>query len=94
MNVYGYNHTETGELVFYVYDSNIPHDERAGFQMTFETSVIQVKKLKNENGPDTFEYLYLPFQGKENITYMASSNWGLMQRNSIVVSDENWNIFN
>lgn len=94
VNVYGYDYTESGELVFYVYDSNIPRDNCPGYEMNFETCILQVKKLENGNGPDTFEYIYYPFKGKENITYMATSNWGTMQRNSIVVSDEEWNIFN
>lgn len=94
VNVYGYDYVESGELVFYVYDSNIPRDKCSGYEMNFDTCILQVKKLENGNGPDTFEYIYLPFKGKENVTYMATSNWGLMQRNSIVVSDEEWNIFN
>jgi len=94
VNVYGYDYVESGELVFYVYDSNIPRDQCPGYEMNFDTCILQVKKLENGNGPDTFEYIYLPFKGKENVTYMATSNWGLMQRNSIVVSDEEWNIFN
>lgn len=94
VNVYGYDYVESGELVFYVYDSNIPRDQCPGYEMNFDTCILQVKKLENGNGPDTFEYIYLPFKGKVNVTYMATSNWGLMQRNSIVVSDEEWNIFN
>ena len=93
VNVYGYEYYDDKEVTFYVYDSNLPQDKRSGFELNFEICALQVKKLEDVNGKDKFEYLYYPLKGRNNITYMASSNQGLMSTNAIVILDENWNVF-
>lgn len=92
VNVYGYHYLADDEIAFYVYDSNLPQDRRAGFKLNFEMCVLQVKKIKDVSGNDKFEYLYYPIKGNENVTYMASSNQGLMEENAIVILDEKWNV--
>lgn len=94
VNVYGYQYNDNGEVAFYVYDSNIPRDKCHGQELNFDICALQVKKIKDVNGKDKFEYLYYPLKGRKNITYMASSNAGLMETNSIIVADEEWNILN
>lgn len=92
VNVYGYQYASEDEMAFYVYDCNILQDKRKGFKLNFEVCALQVKKIKDESGKDKFEYLYYPLKGGENITYMASSNQGLMEENAIVIVDEKWNV--
>lgn len=92
INIYGYHYNSLGEVIFNVYDSNLPQDQRAGFILNHDKCYLGVKKIKNENGTDTFEYLYWPISGKNNISYMATSNPALMPKNAMVVMDEDWNI--
>lgn len=92
INIYDYHYNSLGEVFFSVYDSNIPQDQRAGFTLNHGKCYLEVQKIENEDGPDTFEYLYWPISGKNNISYMATSNPNLMAKNAIVVMDEEWNI--
>lgn len=93
VNLYDYYYTEAGELIFRVYDSNIPQNNRDGFELNCDGACyLQCKEIIRPDGTSSFTYLYWPIKG--NIGYMASSNKNLMNVNSIVVTDENWNIFN
>ena len=93
VNVYDYYYTEVGELIFRVYDSNIPQDNRKGYELNCDDACyLQCKKVIRKDGSSAFTYLYWPIKG--NVSYMASSNKNLMEINSIVVTDENWNVFN
>ena len=93
VNLYDYYYTEAGELIFRVYDSNIPQNNRDGYELNCDGACyLQCKEIIRPDGTSSFTYLYWPIKG--NIGYMASSNKNLMNVNSIVVTDENWNIFN
>ena len=94
VNVYGYEYVDDETINFYVYDSNLPQDERKGYNIDQVPGrcTLQVFLSMNEDGTGTFEYLYWPMTS--NIDYMASSAKGLMDSHSIVVMDENWNILN
>ena len=94
VNVYGYEYVDDETINFYVYDSNLPQDERKGYNIDQVPGrcTLQVFLSMNEDGTGTFEYLYWPMTS--NIDYMASSAKGLMDSHSVVVMDENWNILN
>lgn len=92
INIYGYSYNSLGEVIFDVYDSNLPQNKRSGFTLNHDKCYLEVKRIENENGPDTFEYLYWPLSGKSNISYMATSNPDLMSKNAMVVMDEDWNV--
>jgi hypothetical protein len=93
INLYDYYYTEAGELIFRVYDSNIPQNSRDGYELNCDGACyLQCKKIINPDGTASFAYLYWPIQG--NYDYLATSSRSLMEYNSLVVTDENWNVFN
>lgn len=92
LNVYGYirSKTDPDQYWFKVYDSNIPQDDRN--DLTTATPYLSVHRHTDEDGHDGFIYIYYPIEG--NTDYIATSDHGLMPKNSIIVMDEQWNIFN
>lgn len=93
VNIYDYYYTDTEELIFRVYDSNIPQDYREGFVLNCDDACyLQCKKVNRPDGTESFTYTYLPIEGNDE--YLATSDSFLMEVNSIVVTDEEWNVFN
>ena len=94
VNVYGYEYVDDETINFYVYDSNLPQDDRKGYNIDNIKGqcTLQVFLSMNKDGTGSFEYLYWPMT--DNTEYLASSAEGLMNSHAIVVMDENWNILN
>lgn len=93
INVYDYYLNTHGEIVFKVYDSNIPQNDRTNFDTNQEgASYLQVRKVLRSDGTEAMDYLYYPTE--YNVGYLATSDYNLMQQNAMIVLDENWNIFN
>jgi hypothetical protein len=93
VNLYDYYYTSAGELIFRVYDSNIPQNSRDGYELNCDGACyLQCKEVIRPDGARSFVYLYWPIQ--DNNGYLASSAYCLMEYNAFVVTDENWNIFN
>lgn len=94
VNVYGYEYVDDETINFYVYDSNLPQDDRKGYNIDNIKGqcTLQVFLSMNEDGTGSFEFLYWPMT--DNTEYLASSAEGLMNSHAIVVMDENWNILN
>lgn len=93
VNVYDYYLNTRGEIVFKVYDSNIPQNDRSNYDMEEEgAAYLQVCKVIREDGTEGMDFLYYPT--KYNASYLATSDINLMQQSSMVVVDENWNVLN
>jgi hypothetical protein len=93
VNLYDYYYTDAGELIFRVYDSNIPQNSREGYELNCDGACyLQCKEVIRPDGVSSFVYLYWPING--NYGYLAASAYCLMEYNAFVVTDENWNIFN
>lgn len=93
VNLYDYYFTDAGELLFRVYDSNIPQNDREGYRLNCDGACyLQCKEVIRQDGTSSFTYLYYPVKG--NTGYLAASATCLMEKNAIVVTDENWNVFN
>ena len=93
VNVYDYK-VSGDDVFFYVYDSNFPQDSRAGYTLNDNRCYLKVCKMYRKDGSETFEYIYYPLYGQANVDYSATSDPVLMERNALVVMDENWNVFN
>lgn len=93
VNVYGYREIE-GEIAFYVYDSNIPQDNREGCVLdnTLNMCMLQTVKLICKDGSEKVIYLYYPMS--DNPSYMALNAGGKQEYHMLQVMDENWNILN
>lgn len=93
VNLYDYYYIENGELIFRLYDSNIPQNYREGYVLNCDGACyLQCKKVIRPDGSESFTYIYWPIEG--NAGYLATSDSFLMEVNSIVVTDEEWNVFN
>jgi len=93
VNLYDYYYIENGELIFRLYDSNIPQNYREGYVLNCDGACyLQCKKVIRPDGSEAFTYIYWPIEG--NAGYLATSDSFLMEVNSIVVTDEEWNVFN
>lgn len=92
VNVYGYmrSKTDPDQYWFKVYDSNIPQDDRS--DLNTATPYLSVHRHIDEDGHDGFIYVYYPIEG--NTDYIATSDRGLMPKNSVIVMDDKWNVFN
>ena len=90
VNLYDYYINDYGEVVFSVYDSNFPQDQRDGFTMLYNRCYLVVKKTVNPEGKDTFQYLYYPTSG--NSQYAATSCSVFTDMHYFIVFDENYNI--
>jgi len=94
VNLYDYYYLENddSELLFRVYDSNIPQNMRDGYVLNCDGACyLQCKRLTRPDGTESFSYLYYPIEG--NLDYVASSSKTLQPVGSFVATDENWNVF-
>lgn len=95
VNIYGYEHTPyEDQTIFYIYDSNIPQDDRTGFNVdrTNGTCMLQTIKIIDKAGNEKFVYAYWPMSSHES--YQATNYIGKQDWCMFVVMDENWNILN
>lgn len=93
ITVYDYYFNNAGELIFRVYDSNIPQNRLDDMELTCDGACyLQCKKILRSDGTYGMAYLYYPLKGETN--YLASSNASIMSKSSIIISDENWNVLN
>jgi len=95
VNIYGYEHTPyEDQTIFYIYDSNIPQDDRAGFKVdrTNGTCMLQTIKIIDKAGDEKFVYAYWPMSSHES--YQATNYIGKQDWCMFVAMDENWNILN
>lgn len=91
--LYDYYYNDAGEILFRVYDSNIPQNDINGVELNCDGACyLQCKKLIGADGTETFSYLYYPISGMPK--YIATSYTEMMPRNGFVAMDENWNAFN
>lgn len=93
ITVYDYYYNYAGELIFRVYDSNIPQNHMDDVELNCNGACyLQCKKVLRSDGTYGMNYLYYPIAGETG--YMASSNANLMSKSAIMVYDENLNILN
>ena len=93
INVYDYYFVNEDELIFRVYDCNIPQIHLDNYTLNCDGACyLQCKKILRSDGTYGLSYLYYPIQ--DNLGYMASSDYDLMRNSSIMVADENWNSLN
>jgi hypothetical protein len=93
MTVYDYYFNTAGELIFRVYDCNIPQDKMDEIELNCNGACyLQCKKVLRSDGTYGMEYLYYPIKGLTD--YVASSDLNVMSQSVLIVSDENWNVFN
>lgn len=93
INIYDYYYNESGELIFRVYDSNIPQSKVEDYSLNCEGACyLQCKKVLRSDGTYGMAYLYYPISGE--VEYIASSDMSLMEQSSIIVADENLNVLN
>lgn len=93
ITVYDYYYNYAGELIFRVYDCNIPQNHMDDVELNCDGACyLQCKKVLRSDGTYGMDYLYYPLKGENG--YMASSDSNLMSRSAIMIYDENWNILN
>ena len=93
ITVYDYYYNYVGELIFRVYDCNIPQNHMDDVELNCDGACyLQCKKVLRSDGTYGMDYLYYPLKGETG--YMASSNLNLMSKSAIMIYDENWNILN
>lgn len=94
VNLYNYRRYDETNIVFDLYDNNIPQDSRNGFKLDASgpSCVLSIAIVKDALGNETFEYIYWPMTS--SLDYMATSAKGVQNTHAIVVMDENWNILN
>lgn len=93
VNIYGYKHTAyEDQTIFYIYDSNIPQDDRNGYTVdrTNGTCMLQTIKVIDKAGNEKFIYAYWPMTSHES--YQATNYIGKQEWCMFVAMDENWNI--
>lgn len=93
VNIYGYKHTAyEDQTIFYIYDSNIPQDDRNGYTVdrTNGTCMLQTIKVIDKAGNEKFIYAYWPMTSHES--YQATNYIGKQDWCMFVAMDENWNI--
>lgn len=93
ITVYDYYYNYAGELIFRVYDSNIPQNHMDDVELNCDGACyLQCKKVLRSDGTYGMDYLYYPISGETG--YLASTSANLMSKSSIMVYDENLNILN
>lgn len=93
VNIYGYKHTAyEDQTIFYIYDSNIPQDDRNGYTVdrTNGTCMLQTIKVIDKAGNEKFIYAYWPMTSHES--YQATNYIGKQDWCMFVAMDENWNV--
>jgi hypothetical protein len=92
ITLYDYYWLDDESVNFRVYDCNIPQNDRKNFYIHADgASYLQCTVVTQPNGEQDFQYIYYPLE--DNTAYMASSYSYLMQKNCLIIMDENWNIF-
>lgn len=93
INIYDYYFVNSEELVFRVYDCNIPQNHMDNYNLNCDGACyLQCKKILRSDGTYGFSYLYYPIQ--DNLGYMASSDYNLMRASSIMVAGEDFTPLN
>lgn len=93
ITVYDYYYNYAGELIFRVYDSNIPQNHMDDVELNCDGACyLQCKKVLRSDGTYGMDYLYYPISGETG--YLASTSTNLMSKSAIMVYDENLNILN
>ena len=93
ITVYDYYYNYAGELIFRVYDSNIPQNHMDDVELNCDGACyLQCKKVLRSDGTYGMDYLYYPISGETG--YLASTSANLMSKSAIMVYDENLNILN
>lgn len=93
ITVYDYYYNYAGELIFRVYDSNIPQNHMDDMELNCDGACyLQCKKVLRSDGTYGMDYLYYPISGETG--YLASTSANLMSKSAIMVYDENLNILN
>lgn len=92
--LYDYYWITDDELVFRVYDSNIPAYKADSFNLNCDghACYLQCKRKNNGDGTYDFIYFYWPIQGA--VDYCATSDVRQNHYSAIIVSDETLNIYN
>lgn len=92
--LYDYYWITDDELVFRVYDSNIPAYKADSFNLNCDghACYLQCKRKNNGDGTYDFVYFYWPIQGA--VDYCATSDVRQNHYSAIIVSDETLNIYN
>ena len=92
--LYDYFWTDDESVSFRVYDCNLPQNDMDKTILSESNGAcyFRCNIVTRPNGKKEFEYLYYPLD--QNKGYMAASSGFLMDKSYIVVTDENFNIFN
>lgn len=93
ITVFDYYYISEDEVIFRVYDCNIPHSKLAKVSnLTIENDLLlQCKKVLKPDGTYNMIYVYCPYKG--NTKYFATSHSGLVAKCGIVVTDETFTIY-
>ena len=92
ITLYDYYWVNDEAVNFRVYDSNIPQNDRENYYIHANgASYLQCEVVNQPNGEKDFQYIYYPLEN--NTAYMASSYSYIMQKNCMIIVDENWNEF-
>ena len=90
---YDYYWLTDDEMLFRVYDSNIPMKHTDLSTLNCDGACyLQCKKISNGDGTYSFKYFYWPV--KDNTMYCASSDAAQTPYSAIIISDETWQIYN
>lgn len=93
MNIYDYYYVNNNEVLFRVYDNNIPQNHMDNYHLNCDGACyLQCKKVLNENGSYNMLYIYYPVAGDDD--YIASSDPDLSQRSALVITDETLTLYN
>ena len=92
--LYDYYWINDEEMIFRVYDCNIPMNHADGFNLTCDGKAcyLQCKKKNKGDGTYLFDYFYWPIE--DNVAYCATSDRNQGKYSAIIISDETWTIYN
>lgn len=92
VTVYDYYRIRNDEVIFRVYDCNIPQTKMEKQKMNIEGAcLLQCKKITNADGSFNMLYTYYPLADKTD--YVASSDPTFSEKCMIVVTDETQEIY-
>lgn len=91
--IYDYYYINDTELMFRVYDCNIPMNHTDDSDLNCDGACyLQCKKVKNASGGYNLLYLYYPLEGVT--TYVASSDPSISPYSVSLISDETLQVYN
>lgn len=99
VNIYDYHYDEEDKDVihFSVYDNNYPYASIASNKKKLDSFTLNIKIYRDDqDNPIGFDYEYHPITGSSDY-YAASKdgcNYILFSMHSMVVADDQWNVFN